>query len=151
MSEKITPDGPDCQNADVRAAVRDTEWLMRVRVRAAEIFAQRFPGTDEDRSHRPESRLSSESAHVLSGLLEDLQSAYDMSDDAFGMFALTYVLRRAPEYQGEPSGKLVEAALSAIAQAIEEDAEAGADDVSLYALGFIHGMSAAVKNIHMNA
>ena len=140
-----TMDGPNSGGGDslpsFDAAIQDTDWLMRVRVHAAELLSHR-QGTPE---------LEDEARYVLSGLLEDLQSGYDMTGAAFAMFALTYVLRRDEDSKTGGDGALLNAALRSAAQAIIEDGATSLEAVDAYVLGFIHGISAAVKNIHMNA
>ena len=42
-------------------------------------------------------------------------------------------------------------AVGAIGEAIALELGITPDDATLYRLGFVHGLAAAVKNIHMNA
>ena len=84
MADEQSP--PESYEQD---AIRDVEWLMRVRVRASEALKSRF---GEDGCGSDES--IDDALDVLSGLLEDLQSGFDIAPDAYRMFALTYRLRR---------------------------------------------------------
>jgi hypothetical protein len=121
------------------AAIDDTEWLMRIRVSASETL-------------REQSSIDYERVvPVLSGLLEDLQSAFDIAPDAYAMFALTYTLRRDAESQTDGEAGLIEAALDAIGGAIAKEQGVDSDEAKLYRMGFMNGLAAAVKNIHMNA
>lgn len=130
---------------DVEAAIRDAEWLTKVRVRAMATLA------GQTSLRRDDGSSLGDATRVLSGLIEDLQSAFDMTDDAFAMLALTYVLRRDPTSSTQGESSQMRDAISALAQAITEEQESASDPVELYSTGFIHGLAAAVKNIHMNA
>lgn len=143
MSSEQTPPESYEQNA-----ISDVDWLMRVRVRAAESLKGRF---GDGRNGSDES--IEDALEVLSGLLEDLQSGFDIAPDAYRMFALTYRLRRDENADTDAfeNPDDTEAIVDAIGDAVAAEQGMSPSDAKLYRLGFVHGLSAAVKNIHMNS